>query len=475
MEAGFGRASLWKCFDTHKILADEMDIRAMVVRGDGCSAAVLVGDVLSFTQPLATRLRQKVAADTGLKLEHIALHTTQNHSGPGAKKHLDEIEIACVDATRAALKGLTPVEMAQVTVHPDQPLNFCRRVVISDYGAFTVWYGQRNADGKADVTHLIRQSFAFLKAEGNPAIRAQTITSDEDYNVPETPIPVPAPVYLAPAKDDSLQALFFRTLDGMPVGTLVRFPTHPVTANFQGNFASGDYPAYVRRQIEQLFGGTSVFMTGPCADSCPMVERKSIELARSLGTKIADHAFGALKGAAWKRDGKVAACSPQVVLRTRKDIPKSVEEATSESKALRNKIGEMLKNDLPLHQVKKLAERIETLGYVTNGTFQRWVPLETKDFADAHLPTTLFVLRIGDSAIAGLPGELFNAYSARLRQETIGDALIVGEQCNAGFAYIPTAAAIPEGSYEVNASSFDERAEETLIQGIKDGLRQVGL
>src|SRR5687767_4119769 len=130
MEAGFGRASLWKCFDTHKILADEMDIRAMVVRGDGCTAAILIGDVLSFTQPLATRLRQKVATATGLKLEHIALHTTQNHSGPGPKKHIDELEIACVDATRAALGALTPVEMAQVTARPDQPLNFCRRVVL---------------------------------------------------------------------------------------------------------------------------------------------------------------------------------------------------------------------------------------------------------------------------------------------------------------------------------------------------------
>ena len=50
----------------------------------------------------------------------------------------------------------------------------------------------------------------------------------------------------------ALQGLFFRDLQGRPVGSLVRFASHPNITNLGGRPSdSGDYPVYVRRRLEK--------------------------------------------------------------------------------------------------------------------------------------------------------------------------------------------------------------------------------
>ena len=43
--AGFGRASMWGQFTTDKMLADDLDVRALAVRGDGQPFIIAVADL----------------------------------------------------------------------------------------------------------------------------------------------------------------------------------------------------------------------------------------------------------------------------------------------------------------------------------------------------------------------------------------------------------------------------------------------
>ena len=94
--------------------------------------------------------------------------------------------------------------------------------------------------------------------------------------------------------------------------------------------------------------------------------------------------------------------------------------------------------------------------------YKRWTPMRREDLAGATLQHELFVLSLGDCAILGLPGEPFSQYSVNIRRRTLGDKLLVSEQTNSGFGYIPTAEQFQFGGYGPSLSAFDPGVEATL-------------
>ena len=82
----------------------------------------------------------------------------------------------------------------------------------------------------------------------------------------------------------------------------------------------------ILRRLSQL-SMLALFLTGPCGDQAPLVERKSLQLAREVGTQIADSILSGLKGSNWRTAGPVAASAPRVRLKLRSDRSTSVEVA----------------------------------------------------------------------------------------------------------------------------------------------------
>ena len=82
LQVGFGRASLWGAWRTDRRLADEIDVRAMVVRSGDVTAALLVADVSCFWPVTCMRLRRQVAQALAVPQHHVGIFATQNHSTP---------------------------------------------------------------------------------------------------------------------------------------------------------------------------------------------------------------------------------------------------------------------------------------------------------------------------------------------------------------------------------------------------------
>ena len=480
LQVGFGKASLWGTWQTSRRLADDIDVRVLAARGEGPTAALVVTDLQCLPPARCNQFRRAVADALGTGVEQVAIFTTQNHGvdwEDGAFDHA-RLEAACAQAARAAAANLQPVRAAAVTVHPNPPLNVCRRVVFGEFGVFTFWFGFRlDETGRACGDHLLKLACAEL-AKGNPSqVRCLNVKGQgpQDYDAPAGHWPVPEPSYMPPPRDDAIQGVFFQNLAGQPVGSLLRFAAHPAAANRgDGDYHSGDYPAYARRHLEQQFGGMAVFLTGPCGNQAPLVARKSLDRARQIGEALADQVLAKLPQAEWDARGHVAALSPQVTLHVRPEIlllPR--EQAEVRAKEVETRIRELAMQHSPLPAIKRLTDEYEWLMQVVTAVPQQWCGLDIRKESDRRLVQPLFVMRLGPCVIAGLPGEPFADFSTELRAQSLGDGLIVAEECNGYLGYIPDEDDFAHGSYEVNAALFEPGSGQILVEAILKAISSV--
>jgi hypothetical protein len=489
---GFGQASLWGTWKTDRIPADAIEVCTLAARQGDSVALIAVADFMELWPTSCRRIRRKLSAELGIAEEAIGVFATQNHGvdgdGPPGVDD-DGIDRAFLAAARQALAAVQPAEVAMLATSPSPPLNVCRRIHFGEFGAFTFYFGYRvDEQGRADVSHILKNALARLvDGEHFYPIRTHNVAGqgESDFLVPEGPMPVPSPLYLPPPTDGLLQGLFFRAAagpsKGAPIGSLLRFPTHPNTANRSDvNWSSGDYPVHARRRLEQAFGGSALFLTGPCGDSCPLLGRKGLEVAQKIGTQIADAALAALAKldpAAWQPAAPVRAFAQEVELRIREDYPASIEEAKATCARIEGEVRAILARGKgrpysreTLVEIKRLQDKWELPLYVGQGSIKQWTGLDLTGQAGQILKHPLYVARIGPATIAGLPGEPFGGISARLRKETLGDGLIVCEAGNGYLSYIPTAAEYPLGGYGPNACLFDASAEDRLVRAIRQAV-----
>jgi len=216
LEVGFGGASLWGCWAAHKPLADEIDVRVIVLRQGAVVAAMVVGDLCTLSLEVALGLRGAIAAALSIPEDHVGVFVTQNHATSSDMKTFDlaTLEARFLQATRAAAANLTPVEMATIAVHPSPPLNVCRRIHLEGYGAFTFYFGYNSVDGRPECSHLLKLALKGL-AEGKPyVVRSCDIEHGKlaDYQATVSPVAVPGRLPFPPAADDLVQAIFFRSM-----------------------------------------------------------------------------------------------------------------------------------------------------------------------------------------------------------------------------------------------------------------------
>jgi len=475
LEVGFGGASLWGCWAAHKPLADEIDVRVIVLRQGAVVAAMAVGDLCTLSLEVALGLRGAIAAALSIPEDHVGVFVTQNHATSSDMKTFDlaTLEARFLQATRAAAANLTPVEMATIAVHPSPPLNVCRRIHLEGYGAFTFYFGYNSVDGRPECSHLLKLALKGL-AEGKPyVVRSCDIEHGKlaDYQATVSPVAVPGRLPFPPAADDLVQAIFFRSMEGEAVGAILRFAAHPNTASaWQGKWSSGDYPAYARRHLEKAFGGSALFLGGPCGDQSCVFGVRQIETSRHIGTRLTDVALRALADAGWHRAPELRVTSPVVGFRVRSDYAASREEGLKKLDELAAKIKAAAAARAPLTEIKRLSDRYEALIYQVKDSHRKWTGLDLIGSAGRQIRHPLFVLRLGNAAIVGLPGEPFGGISVRMREETLGNALIVAEEGNGYLSYIPTKAEFPLGGYGPNASVLGPEAEDALVRAVKQAL-----
>ena len=239
---------------------------------------------------------------------------------------------------------------------------------------------------------------------------------------------------------------------------------------------SGDYPFYLRRALGREFGGGAVFFTVPGGDQAPLVGEKSRALAERTGEQVAQRLLEALRRATWQPVADARADSTTIGLPVRDDYPRSVEQAKRALETVRREFHEVRTSNVPdkWRRLKSLSDEIERLSYAAEDTHLSWTGLTVEALAGRPVRHPLFALRIGDVALAGLPGEPFGAYSVELRKRCAPTRLIVAEECNGYLGYLPTAAEFPLGGYGANSAIFSPDSEALLVESLASLVHRIG-
>lgn len=92
--------------------------------------------------------------------------------------------------------------------------------------------------------------------------------------------------------------------DGKPIGTLLNWANHPETLGSKNTEITADYSGYLRAHLEQLLGGTAIFVNGavggmqsPLGAKFENIPDSSFEKAEHIGKRVAEIAAEAMRSA----------------------------------------------------------------------------------------------------------------------------------------------------------------------------------
>ena len=224
--------------------------------------------------------------------------------------------------------------------------------------------------------------------------------------------------------DTELRTLWAEEDNGRVPGALMNFACHPVAVQTQP-LLSADIPGRAMAELEARFGGNAVclFLNGAVGDMNPDCE-SSFEGVEAVAQPIADAALG-LVGSSDARTLNV-------------DIPAGrAEKLTLHRRATR--------------AMAEIEAEIAECECETSAGSQKRVLLEDERAvarSPAQLEGEVQVLRIGDLAMAGVPGELFGSLGCDIKCENGESPTMVVSCANGYLGYICPELAFKIGGYE---------------------------
>ena len=260
-----------------------------------------------------------------------------------------------------------------------------------------------------------------------------------------------------------------------PLAVSLVYSMHPTVLHEDSKLVSADFPGYTRQFLaERLSGVPVVYHNGPCGNLSPRyhVTSQSFAEAERLGNRLGESIYQAV------RDLPPSAFSNELTLAAAQDWVKlpfrtfpSVAEAEGRLQQALAEYERLKTNGAPRPELRTaevtvfgaeecvfLAEA-QQHGEVT--ALQRRYP-----------PSEVQVLRVGEAAFVGLPGELFVEYALEIKQRCPGRAFVISLANGELQGYIVTPAA--EG-YEAAFSLFTPEAGGVLVEAALRLITKIGV
>jgi hypothetical protein len=240
--------------------------------------------------------------------------------------------------------------------------------------------------------------------------------------------------------DHTLTVLRFEQPDtGRIIATLFHTACHPVCLGPENVLASGDFAGIAAQTIEQQTGAAALFLNGACGNITPIIGRGSSYAAtRALGQSVAQAVVNVnLRGLAELRSAEDPGDSDalDVSLPSSASLPLACHYQT----------------EAEIAQAAAWLLQQETGFNGWEGVVRNWQQRMNTQLANGSLPSTVQVplsaIRIGTLTFVFLGAEVFNEYQLWQPHHV----RLVG-YTDAEGSYIPTAAAIAGGGYEVNTA-----------------------
>ncbi|MGH9341945.1 MAG: neutral/alkaline non-lysosomal ceramidase N-terminal domain-containing protein [Acidobacteriota bacterium] len=401
-----------------KGIHDDLFAKALVLEANGNKAALVACDLISIRGAIISEARRLIEEQTDLRGDQVIISATHAHAGP----------------------QMHPLFLKAVGGEPEKlSLEYIRE--LPKLIAKSIQLAEADlSPARASVGRVYEDSIIsnrrFLMADG-------TVEMNPGRNNSDVIRPV-GPV------DPQVSVLYFESLDGEPLATLVNYSLH--VAIVGGDEFSADYPAVLSRLLKQIKGEDmlTIFTNGTSGN----VNNSYSDL--SQGDPLRGHAEAA-------RVGTILAAS---VLKAYAHL-QPVEPAPLHVRA--DKV------QLPISAVT--AQEAEWAHDIMAGNGQpngpkftdvvrAWRIIDLASLNGGPLVSEVQAITLGNQvALVGFPGDAFVELGLSIKTNSPFPFTIVSEQsANGAISYVPNRKAFPEGDYEVISARFEPGGAELLVE-----------
>lgn len=393
---------------------DDLFSRALVIEKDGNAVAFVSLDVLAVSSEFVERVRENIQRRTGIKSDAIMIAATHTHAGP-------------------------------VTI----------RTFFNPDGTLDKDYMERLSKAVEDsVAQAFDNKFSARIGVGSGFISGIGVNR-------RTPDKQPI--------DEEIGIIKVEDLQGNTQAVFINYACHPTVLGSNNLLATGDFPYFTVKKIEQNTGGFAMFVNGTQGNISMghsselsaigiITPGRTFEHAEELGNKLADAALKVLPLIETSDSATISAVKIPFPLPLKK-YPPSSETAQAMQKAEEHLQSLDANGERNADELDKLLRAKSAALYAS---IENFYARETEKFTDRVMEIELQGIRIGEAVFVAVPAEVFVEIGLQLKKRAPQKTYIVGI-ANGYIGYLPTSEAYQSGGYEVVSARCSAETHELLI------------
>jgi len=403
---------------------DPLRAKAMVFADEqGAKAALLAVDICMLDRQNVGFMREVIGSDCDVPPDNVLIHATHTHSAPAASGKIGlEEEVA---PHGAAIEAFLE-KAASAVGEADRAL----------------------VDATLEVGHATEDRLCFnrrlRRRDGTTQMNWEALQPDFD---PEQVVGAWGPV------DPELTCLTVRR-EHEPIAGLVNYGLHPAILAGDNWLYSADFPGYLAEAMSRTLGDgfTCLFLNGCCGDVNHVDYRdqpqgRGLQMTQRVGYMLGAAAHQAVNsGVPIETDG-LCVSREQVAL-----------ERLKISASDRRWCEEVLEK-ARIHPPQGQVDGVPDV-YYAKLRLRMWDEQDRPDHAE------VMVIRIGDVAIVGLPGETFCRLGLEIKRRSPARHSLVVELANDAIGYLPTRESFDQGGYETTSGStfYEPGSAERIVE-----------
>ena len=368
---------------------DSLYARAFVAKGEnGIKAAVLTIDICILYKESTNFMKEYIQEETGIEKDHIMILATHTHSGPKSElsaPKAKEYLIKAADAVVKADKNLAPTTL-YVGRSTEDRISHNRRL--------------QGKDGKVHMTWESLDPELVVGPLGPKDPEVITFTINQA---------------------------------GKEIGSVVNFGCHVTNLTGSNWFYSADYPGYMVESVRKIKGEDYIpmFFNGLCGNVTQINHEygfiDTYQEAQRIGYMLGVGALEAIKNQVEVKGGEV--------IISKEYVPLKRITITDEQLAWAGIIMERVAREgMPPIQQDGIPDEM----YAEN-----WIKMhKIQDQVDS---VEVQVIRVGDLAFVGLPGEPFNEFGVDIKTKSPCPNTMVMGLANDYTSYFPTEVSFTQG------------------------------
>ncbi len=369
---------------------DSLYAKAIVAEGqDGKKTAVMSVDICNINEEAVAFLRDYIASNSDLEPNDVMIHATHTHSGPESKLEAPEAKeylSRAADAVVDASKQLRPTRLLAGRTM-EHRVSHNRRL--------------RAVDG---TTHMVWESF-------EPGFIVESLGSID-----------PEMITISFEQDGELQ------------GSLINFGCHPTTLTGNNWLYSADYPGYLTESVQKVRGKdfASMFLNGACGNVTQVDHEAGFidtyQECQRIGYILGVAALEAINTAEPLADNNTVQVSQE-------RVPLKKMTISDEQLAWAEEVMERVAREgMPPLQPDGIPDEVYA---------QKWIDMYKVQ--NEYDSLEVQVVQIGEMAIVGLPGEMFNEFGVYIKKNSPFENTMVVGLANDAAGYFPTKVSFTQG------------------------------